>query len=147
MTNITITNLLRLWIFVSFIFIPLPLQAETEPVSPSPNQLDELDIFQVVTPLLMVIVLIFILAWLVKKINRGIPITGKDIEIISTTPLSSQSRLCLIRVADKDMLIGVTATNITLLQSFDEPVLQSHPRENSVEFAEHFRKLLNRKSS
>lgn len=95
-------------------------------------------------PLLMVIVLIFALAWLVKKMNSGIPSMGKDIEILSTTPLSSQSRLCLIRVGGKDMLIGVTATNISHIATFDEPVAKNHPKENPVEFAEQFKKLLKR---
>lgn len=139
-------KILSCWIFICCFFISKPLLAEAEPIDKAtPNPLDELDIFQVIAPLLMVIVLIFALAWLVKKMNTGIPAMGKDIEILSTTPLSGQSRLCLVRVAGKDMLIGVTATNISLLQAFDEPVVQTRPKENPSEFAEQFKKLLTRK--
>ena len=140
-------KILHYGLLVIFFFIAMPLQAEIDiPREPTPNPLDELDIIQVIAPLLMVVVLIFALAWLVKKVNRGIPAMGKDIEVLSSTPLSSQSRLCLIRVGGKDMLIGVTATNISHLQTFDEPVAEIRPKENPVEFAEQFKKLLNRKS-
>ena len=140
--------MLRFWCFAYCFIIPVPLLAETEPAKKAtPNPLDELDIIQVIAPLFMVIVLIFILAWLVKKMNRGIPAMGKDIEIVSTTPLSGQSRLCLVRVGGRDMLIGVTATNISHLQTFDEPVAKPRPEESPMEFAEQFRKLLTRKST
>lgn len=140
-------KIMHYWLFVYCFFIARPLQAEAESTDKTtPVPLEELDIFQVIMPLLMVIALIFILAWLVKKMNRGIPTMGKDIEILSTTPLSNQSRLCLIRVGGKDMLIGVTTTNISHLETFDEPVAEVRPKENPVEFAERFRKLLDRKS-
>lgn len=135
-------------------FIPMPLMAEAESANKTtPPTLNELDIFQVITPLLMVIILIFILAWLVKKINTGIPAMGKDIEILSTTPLSGQSRLCLVRVAGKDMLLGVTATHITHIQTFDEPLVEAGQKDrpktlskkSQIEFAEQFKKLLTKK--
>lgn len=138
-------KILRCWLFIASFLLPIPLWAEAQPTEqPIPEPLQKIDIFQVVMPLLMVIVLIFALAWLVKKMNSGIPSMGKDIEILSTTPLSSQSRLCLIRVGGKDMLIGVTATNISHIATFDEPVAKNHPKENPVEFAEQFKKLLKR---
>lgn len=140
-------NILRLWMLAHSFYLSSPLLAETEvSEKTAPAPLEELDILQVITPLLMVIVLIFVLAWLVRKMNRGIPSPGKDIEILSSTPLSNQSRLCLIRVGEKDILIGVTATNISHLETFDEPVAKSQQKENPVEFAKQFRKLLDRKN-
>ena len=140
-------KILHYWLFVYCFLIAGPLWAETEDSDKAtPAPLEELDILQVIAPLFMVVVLIFALAWLVKKMNRGIPAMGKDIEILSSTPLSNQSRLCLVRVGGKDMLIGVTATHIRHIETFDEPVAQTRPKENPVEFAEQFRKLLNRKN-
>ena len=116
--------------------------SETAPKSP----LDNLDVFQMIAPLLMVIVLIFALAWLVKKINPGMPKVGRDIQVLSTTPLSSQSKLCLIRTGGKDILIGVTNTNISHIQTFDDPVVTQPENENPAEFSQQFKKLLSRKS-
>lgn len=109
-----------------------------EPVSP----VNELDLFQVVMPMLMVVSLIFILAWLVKRFNPKLPAMGKDIELISSAPVSSQSRLSLVRVAGKDLLIGITPTNITLLKDFDAPVVDRANVKGQADLAEQFKKLL-----
>lgn len=123
--------------------IQLLANAETET---APKSLEELDLIQVIAPLFMVIVLIFILAWMVKKMNRSLPAMGKDIEVLASTPLSSQSRLCLIRVAGKDMLIGVTPGQISHLQTFDQPVIKQEQSPPPASFSEQFSKLLTRKN-
>ena len=125
--------------------LPVSLHAEeTEKTPPTP--LDNLDLFQMITPLVMVIALIFALAWLVKKLNPGLPKVGKDIQVISTTPISNQAKLCLIRSGGKDILIGVTNSTISHIQTFDEPVAPPIPaNENPIEFSQQFKKLLKRK--
>ncbi|WP_020584559.1 flagellar biosynthetic protein FliO [Endozoicomonas elysicola] len=130
-------QLLKYYAFL--FFLPATLMAESEePVSP----VNELDLFQVVMPMLMVVSLIFILAWLVKRFNPKLPAMGKDIELISSAPVSSQSRLSLVRVAGKDLLIGITPTNITLLKDFDAPVVDRANVKGQADLAEQFKKLL-----
>ena len=126
------------------LLLPIQLLANEE-IEKTPRPVDELDLVQVIAPLFMVIILIFVLAWMVKKMNRGIPAMGKDIEILASTPLSSQSRLCLIRVAGKDMLIGVTAGHISHLQTFDQPVVKKDTAPPPTDFSEQFKKLLRRR--
>ncbi len=121
------------------LFLPATLMAEPEkPISP----VNELDLFQVVMPMLMVVSLIFILAWLVKRFNPKLPAMGKDIELLSSAPVSNQSRLSLVRVAGKDLLIGITPTNITLLKDFDAPVVDRTNVKGQADLAEQFKKLL-----
>ena len=129
----------------ALLLFPVQLLAETEPDT-APTPVGELDIFQVITPLLLVITLIFILAWMVKKINPGVPAMGKDINIISSTPLSGQSRLCLVRVGGKDILIGVTGSSVSHIKTFDEPIVKTPPKENPSDFSGQFKKLLTRSS-
>ncbi len=120
-------------------FLPATLMAEPEePVSP----VNELDLFQVVMPMLMVVSLIFILAWLVKRFNPKLPAMGKDIELLSSTPVSNQSRLSLVRVAGKDLLIGITPTTISLLKDFDAPIIDRTNVKGQADLAEQFKKLL-----
>ncbi|OED45081.1 flagellar biosynthetic protein FliO [Endozoicomonas sp. (ex Bugula neritina AB1)] len=108
------------------------------------DPLANLDLFQMITPLIMVIALIFALAWLVKKLNPNLPKIGKDIQVISTTPLSNHSKLCLIRAGGQDILIGVTNTNISHIQTFNEPVSPPVESEDPAEFSQQFKKLLKR---
>ncbi len=125
------------------LFLPTSLMAE--PAEPA-NPINELDLFQVVMPMLMVVSLIFVLAWLVKRFNPKLPAMGKDIELLSSAPVSNQSRLTLVRVSGKDILIGITPSQITLLKDFDAPVVdRSHVKEQA-DLAEQFKKLLRPKS-
>ena len=125
------------------LLLPATAMAETkEPASP----IGELGLFQVVMPMLIVISLIFILAWLVKRLNPKLPAMGKDIELLSSTPVSSQSRLTLVRVGGKDILVGITPSQITLLKDFDTPVVDRSHIKEQVDLAEQFKKLLRPKS-
>ena len=104
--------------------------------------IEDLSLMQVVMPLLLVIILIFVLAWLVKKINPGSPTLGQGITVIASAPLSSHARVCLIRVGDKDILVGVTSHQVTPVYTFEEsPVPPAHT-ENPQDFSHHFKRLL-----
>ena len=113
--------------------------AETDEIV---KPVSELDLFQVLMPMLMVVGLIFLLAWLVKRFNPKLTSMGKEIELLSSTPLSNQSRLSLVRVAGKDFLIGITPQAITLIKAFDEPVVDTTKREGQADLSEQFKKLL-----
>ncbi|WBA81120.1 flagellar biosynthetic protein FliO [Endozoicomonas sp. GU-1] len=110
------------------------------------NPVSELDLFQVVMPMLMVVSLIFALAWLVKRLNPKLPAMGKIFELLSSAPLTNQSRLTLVRVSGKDLLIGITPNQITLLKDFDAPVVERSQTKGQTDLAEQFKKLLGSKT-
>ena len=105
-------------------------------------KIEDLSLMQVVLPLLLVIILIFLLAWLVKKVNPGTPSLGQGITVIANTPLSSHARVCLIRVGDKDILLGVTSQQVTQLHTFEEPPVSLPKNENAHNFADQFKSIL-----
>ena len=113
----------------------LPAFAETTPLS-------EMSVLQMIAPLFLVIILIFLLAWLVKKINPGQATLGKDITILSSTPVSGQARLCLVRVGSKDILVGVTNQQITHIETFNEPVIEQLSESGTNELSKQFSRLL-----
>lgn len=115
----------------------LPATALAEPAKP-----EDLSLMQVVAPLFFVILLIFGLAWLVKKLNTGTPSIGYGIKIIANTPVSSQARVCLIRVGGKDILLGVTNQQVTRLHTFDEEAVPAPEPQNIQDFASQFKQLL-----
>ena len=109
-------------------------------------KMEDLSLMQVVMPLLLVIVLIFVLAWLVKKMNLGTPALGQGITVIANAPLSSHARICLIRVGDKDILVGVTNQQVTPIHTFEESPVPPPNNENAQDFAGQFKRLLKGKS-
>ncbi|AMO58668.1 hypothetical protein GZ77_17790 [Endozoicomonas montiporae] len=104
--------------------------------------IEDLSLMQVVMPLLLVIVLIFVLAWLVKKMNPGTPTLGQGITVIASAPVSSQARVCLIRVGDKDILVGVTSHQVTPIHTFEESPVPAAEAENPQDFAHQFKRML-----
>lgn len=115
-----------------------PLYAE-ETVS----TVEDISLLQVVMPLLLVITLIFLLAWLVKKVNSGVSALGRGVTVIGNAPLSSQARVCLVASGNKTFLLGVTSQQVTLLEKFDESPV-SPPKDNPQNFAGEFKRLLKR---
>nr|WP_306670718.1 MULTISPECIES: flagellar biosynthetic protein FliO [unclassified Endozoicomonas] len=107
----------------------------------------DLSLTQVIAPLFFVIVLIFALAWIVKKLNIGTPTAGQGIKVVSSIPVSSQARVCLIRIGEKDILLGVTNQQVSLIHTFDESPLLPDKKENQQDFAVQFKNLLKGGSS
>ncbi|KEQ16329.1 flagellar biosynthetic protein FliO [Endozoicomonas numazuensis] len=110
---------------------------ETEADKPA-----DLSLTQVIAPLFFVILLIFALAWIVKKLNIGTPAIGQGIKVVSSIPVSSQARVCLIQIGDKDILLGVTNQQVSLIHTFDESPLPPENRQNHQHFADQFKSLL-----
>ena len=101
-------------------FASMPAVAKVTPLT-------EMSVLEVLGPLVLVIILIFVLAWLVKKINPTQGGCGKDITILSSIPVLGNARLCLIRVGAKDILVGVTSQQVTHIQTFSKPVIGQIP--------------------
>ncbi|RKF19489.1 flagellar biosynthetic protein FliO [Alginatibacterium sediminis] len=75
----------------------------------------------------LVLLSIFILAWLVKK-SRFSPGSNQQIQVIASTAIGTRERLCVVSVADQQYLLAVTAQNISLIDKL-EPGLE--PRQHS----------------
>lgn len=108
----------------------------------------EISLMQVLLPLIMVIGLIFALAWLVKRLHPGSPAIGKGVQVLANTPLSSQARVCLVRIRGKDVLLGVTNQQVSRLLVLEETDdLEEMGQQSGNDFADHFKRLLSRENS
>ncbi|WP_430459780.1 flagellar biosynthetic protein FliO [Thalassolituus sp. LLYu03] len=78
--------------------------------------------------LLITLVLIVGLAWIVSK-TRGVQLAqgqGK-VRVVATLPLGMKEKIAVIQVGDKQMVVGVTAQQITHLGDLDEPLALDAP--------------------
>ena len=77
---------------------------------------------QVTLALGLVLALIFVAAWLMRRL-KGFGKTGTGaLDIVAELPLSQKERAVLIRVGTRQVLIGVAPGRVTTLHVLDEPV-------------------------
>lgn len=109
--------------------IPAPVfAAATEPGAPSLQApVGTGDILSVGASLVLVVAAIVLCGWLYSR-SQGLRTRGGGlINIIATQPLGPKERILLIEVADKQLVVGMTSTQVSTLHVFDEPVLRAEP--------------------
>ncbi|SHM99580.1 flagellar biosynthetic protein FliO [Phytopseudomonas punonensis] len=97
---------------------------------------------QLVIGLLLVIGLIFLLAWMARRVQRLGPNNGKVIKIVATQALSPRDRLVLVQVGNEQVLLGLTPGRINSLHVMSEPVHLPDGEPASTEFSQRLMELL-----
>ncbi|MHC2145002.1 flagellar protein FliO/FliZ [Pseudomonas sp. 210_17 TE3656] len=98
---------------------------------------------QLVLGLLLVLGLIFLLAWLLRRVQNAAPGSGQVIEILGSRTLGPRDRLLLIQVGKEQILIGHTPGSIEALHVLAEPVeVPVGARQATPEFAQRLMELM-----
>ena len=99
---------------------------------------------QLVFGLLLVLGLIFFLAWLLRRVQQAGPAgKGQVIDIIGSRALGPRDRLMLVQVGNEQILLGLSPGTITALHVLKEPVQVPGATEKSTpEFAQRLMELL-----
>lgn len=102
-----------------------PFGAPSAAASSAPSGVASLG--QVTLALGLVLALIFVAAWLMRRL-RGFGKTGTGtLDIIADLPVGQKERAVLIRVGTQQVLIGVAPGRVTTLHVLDEPVSVTSP--------------------
>jgi flagellar protein FliO/FliZ len=99
---------------------------------------------QLVFGLLLVIGLIFFLAWLLRRVQQAGPAgKGQVIELIGSRALGPRDRLMLVQVGNEQILLGLSPGTITALHVMKEPIeVPTTTDKATPEFAQHLLKIL-----
>lgn len=98
---------------------------------------------QLVLGLLLVLGLIFLLAWLLRRVQSAAPGNGQLIEILGSRTLGPRDRLLLIQVGKEQILIGHSPGSIEALHVLAEPVdVPANARQATPEFAQRLMELM-----
>lgn len=96
--------------------------------------------------LLLIIALIFGLAWLLRRFGQGgLFKQQKSIKIVAAMALGTRERLVVVDVGGQQILLGVTAREINTLHVFDEPVIDAEPLPTTSEFSRKLMAVLHKK--
>ena len=102
-----------------------PYGAPSTVTSPAPSGIASLG--QVTLALGLVLAVIFVAAWLLRRM-RGFGKTGTGaLDVIADLPVGQKERAVLIRVGTTQVLIGVAPGRVTTLHVLAEPVTVAPP--------------------
>ncbi|MEB0078715.1 flagellar biosynthetic protein FliO [Pseudomonas sp. CCI3.2] len=97
---------------------------------------------QLVLGLLLVVGLIFGLAWLLRRVQGANPRNGQLIELLGSRALGPRDRLVLVQVGKEQILLGISPGRITPLHVLKEPVQVPDSENATPEFAQRLMELL-----
>ncbi len=98
---------------------------------------------QMVFGLLLVVGLIFFLAWLLRRMQSTAVKGGQVIEIVGSRAIGPRDRLLLVLVGKEQILIGHTPGSIETLHVLAEPVeVPENARQATPEFAQRLMELM-----
>ena len=93
--------------------------------------------------LLLVLGLIFFLAWLLRRVQNAAPGSAQVIEILGSRSLGPRDRLLLIQVGKEQILIGHSPGTIEALHVMAEPIeVPASARQATPEFAQRLMELM-----
>lgn len=123
---------------ILLVFILSPLVWAAEVRAPDPISFESVS--QLLLGLLLVVGLIFILAWVFRRANF-VPGQNSGMRVVASIALGAKERAVLVQCGDKQMLLGVAAGSVNLLAQFDEPVIQPSASAQG-EFAQKLAQML-----
>jgi len=121
------------------------LSARTPAVMEKKEPAAPMDALSVSLGLIFILLLIFLLAWIMRKAGYS-QLSGKGyLSILATLNLGQKEKIALLKVGRQQILIGITANQINTLHVLDEPLdikeLQADAGKN--QFAAKLSEVLN----
>ena len=98
-------------------------------------------IVEIVLALIAILLLIWGIAWFVKRFTGIGPQGGQHIKTIAVMPVGTRERIAVIEIGGRQIVVGITPQQITTLLELDQP-LDISP--SGGEFARKLQTLLNR---
>lgn len=116
---------------------------KVEPIEVGKHVAANMNAMSMILSLLMVLAVIVISAIILKRF-QGAQHNLKGLKIITSLHLGSKEKLVVVQSGEKQLLLGVTTQQITLLETLDEPLINSP--EKPIDLAQTFAKLFKQKT-
>lgn len=140
---------MRMWGISGALLLALPVAAEPLAEAPAkPASVTSLgsQLAQLSLGLLLVIGLIFVLAWLARRLQQRLPTANngnETIQLVASRALGPRERLLLVQVGEEQVLLGLTPGSIETLHVLQEPVNLTTPEPQTVgDFARRLKQVL-----
>ncbi|MFQ1826771.1 flagellar biosynthetic protein FliO [Aeromonas veronii] len=82
---------------------------------------------------LMVIGLILVLGFLLKKSKLATTMGGGQMRVIASLPVGYKEKLLVVKVGEQQLLVGVTPQQVNFLYRLEEPLDENQPQAFSLQ--------------
>lgn len=110
-----------------------PLAARTVPVTPTAAT-SASSLISALLALMLVIALILALAWLLRRMPGNAFNGSAGLRPVASLAVGAKERLVVVDVGGEHLLIGVTASQISLLHTLPQPLPESPVTANFASF-------------
>ena len=119
-------------------------QHVTEPFgSSSQSPLSANDqLIEVTVSLIGILLLIYGLAWLLKRQKHLNPAGKLKMKTLAVLPMGVKEKIVLVQVGPKQLLLGMTPQNINTLAQFDEPIMTEEASGDTMSFASRLKSMM-----
>ncbi|MDF2181358.1 flagellar biosynthetic protein FliO [Neptuniibacter sp. CAU 1671] len=100
---------------------------------------------QLVFGLGLVLGMILLLAWLVRRFSGFTPMS-RQMRVLAVLPLSTREKVVLVEVGGQQLLLGVAPGRVNLIKEFEEPVVKL-AEQSAPAFAAKLAEVLQRQKS
>lgn len=134
------------WLYSATLHAAVEAQSHSAPVRPVAGALPDQGsyLLQVLFGLIFVLGLVFAAAWLMRRVGQGTFTAGNQMKVLAALPLGTRERVVLLDVGGQQLLLGITATTINTLHTFDEPVISVTDKAPAADFASKIREVMAR---
>ena len=102
--------------------IPCSVLAEDAPVKPIIDPLAGTNVVQMIIGLVVVLILVFAIAWLLRRVG-GVSLTGGGaLKVISGMSMGARERVVLLQVGEEQLLLGVSPGRVQTLHVLEKPI-------------------------
>ena len=113
---------MKFWLFTLALFSGSLLADDAESSMPGVDPLSSGYLFKLTLGLVGIVLLIFALAWLMKKMQLTQFSQNGLIQIVSAISVGHRDRIALIQVGEEQVLVGLTPGRIHTLHTLKSPV-------------------------
>ena len=92
--------------------------------------------------LLLVVVIIFLFAWLLRKLNLNQQASGGLIRVVAGLSIGTRDRIVLLQVGEEQILVGLTPGRIEKLHTLAQPLEPAGEQAVSASFADRINRLM-----
>ena len=107
-----------------------------------PGAVGRNEVLNVATSLALIVFVFLLMAWLFRRAQFGRQQNGSLLKVLATEGLGQRERIMLVEVAEKQLLLGVTATQIQTLYVLEQPLQLQDVQAPSFNFAERLQAIV-----